>query len=147
MLVKLTEEASSVPRDTLLHMIPLEVQYACRFWAVHTASSSVDNSDENFMGKLDTFSSTMLLRWVTSMCILNAVSDAIAATRSVQQWMVNLASLVSNSSADSLVGQFRAMELLEGTILRHRTDDSYKLRPHISASSSGLLFSFAIPAK
>src|SRR5260370_25896143 len=50
-LLKPTEEASSLPRDTLLHTIPLEVQYACRFWVVHVAFSSTDNSDKELMEK------------------------------------------------------------------------------------------------
>ena len=60
-LLKPTEEASSVPRDTLLHAIPLEVQYACRFWAIHVTFSSLDNSDKELMERVDLFSSTMLL--------------------------------------------------------------------------------------
>src|SRR5260221_12923863 len=40
-LLKPTEEASSVPRDALLRAIPLEVQYACRFWAIHVTFSSL----------------------------------------------------------------------------------------------------------
>ncbi len=68
--------------DTVHRTIPREVQYACRFWAVHVALS--DNGDEELMERLDLFSSTMLLRWVVSMCLLHAISDAIAAARSIQ---------------------------------------------------------------
>ena len=108
-----------VSRNTLLRVIPLEVQYACQFWAVHIVFLPVDNSDKELMGKLAMFTSTMLLRWVASMCFLRALSKAIDTIRSVQKWMVNLASLICISSADSLIGPFRAMELLEGAILRN----------------------------
>src|SRR5258705_5548719 len=66
-LLKPTERADAVSKDTVFHTIPQEVQYACRFWAVHVAFSSIDDSDEELMEKLDRFSSTMLLRWVISM--------------------------------------------------------------------------------
>ncbi len=82
-LLKPTEDASSVSRDTLLCTIPLEVQYACRFWAVHVTFSSMNISDKELMERVDLFSSTMLLRWVVSMCILDSISDTIAATRSL----------------------------------------------------------------
>src|SRR5258708_13535207 len=118
-LLKPMEEASSVPRDALLRTIPLEVQYACRFWAVHVTFSSINNSDKEIMERVDLFSSTMLLRWVASMCILDAISDTIATTRSLQQWMVSLLPSMPIPSPNTLVGQFRAMELLEGAILRY----------------------------
>ena len=104
MLLKPTEEASAVSEGTVLCMIPQEARYACRFWAVHVTFSSLDNSDEELIGRLDLFSSTMLLRWVVSMCILHAVSDAIAAARSMQQWIVSLGFLMSISSANNLIG-------------------------------------------
>ncbi len=88
-LLKPTEEADAVSKDTVLRTIPQEVQYACRFWAVHVAFSEMDNSEEGLMERLDRFSSTMLLRWVVSMCILHAIPDAISAARSMQQWMVS----------------------------------------------------------
>src|SRR5258708_22619073 len=103
-LLKPTEQVDAVAKETVLRMIPQEVQYACRFWAVHAAFSSIDNSDEELMERLDRFSSTMLLRWVISMCILHAMSDAIAAAHSMQNWMVNLAFLMSSSSTNGLVG-------------------------------------------
>src|SRR5260221_1410573 len=87
------EEVDAVSKDTVLRTIPQEVQYACRFWAVHVAFSSIDNNDEELMKRLDRFSSTMLLRWVISMCILHAIPDAIAAARSIHQWMVSLLAL------------------------------------------------------
>src|SRR5260221_10900824 len=118
-LLKPIEEVNTVSKDTILHMIPQEVQYGCRFWALHVTFSSIDNSDEELMERLDRFSSTMLLRWVISMCILHAISDAIAAARSMQQWIVSLTFLMSISSTHNLVGRFRAMELFEGAILRH----------------------------
>ncbi len=71
------------------------------------------------MERLDLFSSTMLLRWVISMCILHAISDAIVAARSMQQWIVSLAFLMSIFTTNNLVGRFRTMELFEGAILRH----------------------------
>ena len=88
-LLKPTEEASSLYRNALLRTIPLEVQYACRFWAVHVTLLSMNNNDKELMERVDVFSSTMLLRWVVSMCILDALSDTIAATRSLQQWIVS----------------------------------------------------------
>src|SRR5260370_18883455 len=103
-LLKPIEEVDAVSEDTVLCTIPQEVQYACRFWAVHVAFSSVDNSDEDLMKRLDLFSSTMLLRWVVSMCILDAISDAIAAACSMQQWIVSLAFLMYISSTNDLVG-------------------------------------------
>src|SRR5258708_6936475 len=60
-LLKPIEKVDSVSKDTVLHMIPQEVQYACRFWALHVTFSSIDNSDEELMERLDRFSSTMLL--------------------------------------------------------------------------------------
>src|SRR5258707_170499 len=72
-LLKPTEEADVVSKDTVLRTIPQEVQYACRFWAVHVAFSPMDNSDKQLMERLDQFSSTMLLRWVVSMSILHAI--------------------------------------------------------------------------
>jgi len=118
-LLKPIEEVDAVSKDTVLCMIPQEAQYACRFWALHVTFSSIDNSDEELMERLDRFSSTMLLRWVISMCILHAISDAIAAAHSMQQWIVSLTFLMSISSTHNLVGRFRAMELFEGAILRH----------------------------
>ncbi len=90
-LLKPTGKASAMSKDSVLRTIPQEVQYACRFWAVHVAFSAMDNNDEDLMKRLDLFPSTMLLRWVVSMCIIHAISDAIAATHSMQQWMVSLA--------------------------------------------------------
>ncbi len=118
-LLKPIEKAEAVSKDAILCTIPQEVQYACRFWAVHVAFSSMNSSDEELMERLDLFSSTKLLRWVVSMCLLDAIPDAIAAASSMQQWMVTLAFLMSISSTNNLVGQFRAMELFEGAILRH----------------------------
>src|SRR5258708_35693522 len=63
-LLKPIQEVDVVSKDTVLHMIPQEAQYACRFWALHVTFSSIDNSDEELMERLDRFSSTMLLRWV-----------------------------------------------------------------------------------
>src|SRR5258708_5681874 len=40
-LLKPTEEASSLYRDALLRTIPLEVQYACRFWAVELLEGAI----------------------------------------------------------------------------------------------------------
>ncbi len=116
-LLKPTEEVDAVSKDTILCAIPQEVQYACRFWTEHVAFSSMDNSDQELMERLDLFSSTMLLRWVVSMCILHAISDAMAAARSMQQWMVSLAFIMSISPPNNLVGRLRAMELFEGAIL------------------------------
>ncbi len=116
-LLKPTEKVNAVSKDTILCTIPQEVQYACRFWAVHAACSSTDNVDEKLMERLDLFSSTMLLRWVVSMCILDAIPDAITAARSMQQWLVSITFLMAISSTHILVGQFRAMELFEGAIL------------------------------
>src|SRR5258707_2273905 len=116
-LLKPIEEVDAVSKDTVLHMIPQEVQYACRFWALHVTFSSIDNNDEELIERLDRFSSTMLLRWVVSMCILHAISDAMAAARSMQQWMVSLAFIMSISPPNNLVGRLRAMELFEGAIL------------------------------
>src|SRR5260221_6301404 len=116
-LLKPTERPDAVSKDTVFHTIPQEVQYACRFWAVHVAFSSIDDSEEELMESLDIFSSTMLLRWVISMCILHAISDAMAAARSMQQWMVSLAFMMSISPPNNLVGRLRAMELFEGAIL------------------------------
>src|SRR5260370_28624878 len=62
-LLKLTEEADAVANDTVLRTIPQEVQYACRFWAVHVAFSEMDNNDEELMERLDRFSCTILLQW------------------------------------------------------------------------------------
>ncbi len=101
------EEVDAVSKDTVLRTIPQEVQYACRFWAVHVAFSSIDNNDEELMERLDRFSSTMLLRWFISMCILHAIPDAIAAARSIHQWMVSLLALaffMPISSTNDLVG-------------------------------------------
>ncbi len=103
-LLKPIEEFDAVSKDTVLCMIPQEVQYACRFWALHVSFSSMDHGDEELMERLDLFSSTMLLQWVVSMCILHAISDAIAAARSMQQWMVSLVFLMSISSTNNLVG-------------------------------------------
>ncbi len=103
-LLKPTVEVSSVPREALLRTIPLKVQYACQFWAIHITFSSMDNSDDKLMEWMDLFSSTMLLRWVVTMCILDALSETISATRSMQQWIVSLASPVSISSINSLAG-------------------------------------------
>ncbi len=103
-LLKPMQKADAVSRDTVLRTIPQEVQYACRFWAAHVAFSSMDKNDEELMKSLDLFSSTMLLRWVISMCILDAISDTIDAARSMQQWMVSLAFLMSISSTNNLVG-------------------------------------------
>ncbi len=77
----------------------------------------MSNNDKELMERVDLFSSTMLLRWVVSMCILDALSDTIAATRSLQQWIVSPALPMSISSTNSLVGRFGAVELLEGAIL------------------------------
>ncbi len=118
-LLKPTEEADAVSKDTVLRTIPQEVQYACRFWAVHVAFSSMDNNDEELMKRLDLFSSTMLLRWVVSMSILHVISDALDAACSMQQWIVSLAFLMAISSTNDLVGRFRAMVVFEGAILRH----------------------------
>jgi len=60
-LLKLTEEISVLSKEAVLDVIPLEVQYACRFWAVHMAFQSVDHHDDELVGRLDTFSSTKLL--------------------------------------------------------------------------------------
>src|SRR5258705_13098183 len=103
-LLKPTEEADEVSTDTVSRTIPQEVQYACRFWAIHVAFSSMDNSGEGLMERLELFSSTMLLRWAVSMCILHGISDAIAAARSMQQWLAGLAFLMSVSSINTLLG-------------------------------------------
>ena len=102
-LLKPTETLSSVSKEAVLAVIPLEVQYACRFWAVHATFQPMDPGDEELASRLDKFSSTMLLRWVVALCILDAISDAVAAARAVQKWIVSLAPL-SISLADSFLG-------------------------------------------
>jgi len=59
--LKPTEEISVLSKETMLDVIPLEVQYACQFWAVHVAFQSIDHCDKELMVTLDTFSSTKLL--------------------------------------------------------------------------------------
>src|SRR5260221_6057844 len=89
-LLKPTEDISVLSKEAMLDVMPLEVQYACRFWAVHVVFQSIDHHDEELAATLDTFSSTKLLRWVIAMSILGALSDAITATRTIQEWMVSL---------------------------------------------------------
>ena len=90
-LLKPTEETSVLSKEAVLRTIPLEVQYACRFWAVHVTFQPVSRTTgDELMTKLDIFSSKMLLRWVVAMCTLGAISDAITATRTMQQWIVSL---------------------------------------------------------
>ncbi len=89
-LLKPTEHISVLSKEAVLDVIPLEVQYACRFWAVHVAFRSIDHGDEELAARLVTFSSTKLLRWVVAMSILEALSDAIIATGMMQDWMVSL---------------------------------------------------------
>ncbi len=103
-LLKPTEKVDAVSNDTILCTIPQEVQHACRFWAVHAARSSTDNVDEKLMERLDLFSSTMLLRWVVSMCILDAIPIAITAARSMQRWLVSIGFLVVIPPTNVLVG-------------------------------------------
>ena len=90
---KPTEGISALSKEAALSLIPPEVQYACRFWAAHTTFQSVEHSDEDLVTRLEAFSSTMLLQWVVAMSILGGISDAITATRTLQQWMVSLESL------------------------------------------------------
>ena len=89
-LLNPTEKISVLSKEAVLNVMPLEVQYACRFWAVHVAFQSIDHDDEKLVAALDTFSSTKLLRWVIAMSILGALPDAITATRTIQEWMVSL---------------------------------------------------------
>ena len=89
-LLNPTEKMSVLSKEAVLRTIPLEVQYACRFWAVHVTFQSVGRTGEELMPKLDVFSSKILLRWVIAMSTLGAISDAIAATRTMQQWIVSL---------------------------------------------------------
>ncbi len=89
-LLKPTEEISVLSKEAVLDVMPLEVQYACRFWAVHVASRSIDHGEEELAATLDTFSSTKLLRWVVAMSILGTLSDAVTAMRAIQDWMVSL---------------------------------------------------------
>ncbi len=90
-LLNPTEKISVLSKEAVLNVMPLEVQYACRFWVAHVVFKSMDqHGDEVLATKLDTFSSTNLLLWVVAMSILGALSDAIAATRTIQEWMVSL---------------------------------------------------------
>ena len=99
-----TEKISAVSKETVLGMVPLEVQYACRFWAVHVAFRPMDHDDEELVSKLEKFSSTMLLRWVIAMCILGSLSDAVAATRTMQKWIVSSTPIVFISVNDGFPG-------------------------------------------
>ena len=103
-LLEPTKEASTLSKDEVLRAIPLEVQYACRFWAVHVSYKSNGGRDSELTMRLENFSSTMLLRWVVTMCILGAIPDAIAATRTTQQWIVSLIPTVSVLPADNMSG-------------------------------------------
>src|SRR5258708_2792589 len=89
-LLKPTERISVLSKEAVLDVMPLELQYACRFRVVHVAFRSIDHRDDELAGRLDTFSSIKLLRWVIAMSILGALSDAITATRTIQEWMVSL---------------------------------------------------------
>ena len=100
-----TEEPSGLSKDFVLWMIPLAVQYACAFWAVHVTFQHVDRTDEELMTKLDLFSKNPL-RWVVAMYILDAISDAITVTRTMQQWIVSLVRITSimSRAVDGLPG-------------------------------------------
>src|SRR6266446_2717945 len=89
-------------------------------WYIHLfILNSARGSEMNGGRQTPNVHCLFLYRWVISMCILHAISDAIAAARSMQQWIVSLTFRMSISSTHNLVGQIRAMELFEEAILRH----------------------------
>ena len=103
-LLKPTEDMSTLSKEAVVRMIPLEVQYACRFWAIHVSFQPMEHCNTDLLMKLEAFSSTMLVRWVIGMSILGGVSDAITAARTVQQWMVSLESIRGMSPTHRLSG-------------------------------------------
>ena len=103
-LLRPTEEVSVLSKEVVLDTIPLDIQYACRFWAVHVTYKSKGRNENELRTRLEQFSSTMLLRWVVTMCILGGISDAVAASRTMQQWIVRLTSAVSVLPAHDMSG-------------------------------------------
>ena len=103
-LLKPTEEVSALSKEVVLCTIPLEVQYACRFWAVHVAYNSKGGSDSELGMRLEKFSSTVLLRWVVTMCILGATLDVVATARTMQKWIVSSTPAMSILPADDMSG-------------------------------------------
>jgi NACHT domain len=66
--------------------LPLEVQYACRYWMSHL--SHVELGEEKTVNALETFSMESVLWWFEAMSLISSVSTAVTSIRDAHRWAV-----------------------------------------------------------
>jgi hypothetical protein len=66
--------------------LPLEVQYACRFWGSHL--SHVEIGDEKVMRVLEEFAMQSMLWWIEAMSLLGSIHTAASSVREAHRWVV-----------------------------------------------------------
>jgi hypothetical protein len=66
--------------------IPLEVQYACRYWSVHL--SCVEHGDETVVRALNKFLMWSLLWWFEAMSLIGSIPIATGSIQMAQRWAV-----------------------------------------------------------
>lgn len=66
--------------------LPLEVQYACRFWSTHLLK--VSRGDEAAIEGIRKLAFSHLLYWVEAMSLLQATSNAVSCIEDAHRWAV-----------------------------------------------------------
>ncbi|KAF9517546.1 hypothetical protein BS47DRAFT_1389797 [Hydnum rufescens UP504] len=67
--------------------LPLEVQYACRYWASHL--SHVELGERKLVEALDMFSMQLLLWWFEAMSLISSTSTAVSSIQEAHRWAIN----------------------------------------------------------
>ena len=66
--------AREVQQETIRQHLPLELQYACLYWAQHVQKSGIRLEDD---GQVHTFLQKHLLHWLETLSIMQKVSEAV----------------------------------------------------------------------
>jgi hypothetical protein len=67
--------------------LPVEVQYACRYWAAHLQEAPTILSDDRLVNALNEFTELLLLRWLEVLSLLGHLREAIRSLQRAQTWV------------------------------------------------------------
>jgi hypothetical protein len=69
----------------LMQKIPVELQYACKFWISHF--SEVDANVDFFLQQIETFLYNHLLHWIESLSLMQQLETAVSMLPRLEQWL------------------------------------------------------------
>ena len=68
--------ATEIQQDTVTQRLPIELQYACRYWVQHVQKSGIRLEDD---GQVHVFLQKHLLHWLEALSLMQKTSEAILA--------------------------------------------------------------------